>query len=352
MWFVAICLNLSLGTAKENNASQVRYQMMFKTNYIQCVVRINDVFIYDTYDSVGSDNPIQLSFGQGVTEFLNRGKNTLSVEVSNMAEYIPAREIPNAYCEVTIMASVDNPQTGSVDNKVVSNIRYTYVPRPEESDSIFPYLMSIKESNYELDNNLASPNIVLKELDYTYDADKEPVQNMIATRSFTVNHPQPFSWVNRSTPFEDTPANRQKLWDKYNEIRNAIERKDKKAIRKLVEPGVSDMAAYYGDTVNNHFEDSFSLIFDSFFNLNRKLYFPDQGELSDYDLEIYNDCKLFRLNQKGYTLISLLQWENFVSGVTRRYNPIFTYIDGNILILKHLRVAIFLTSIILMKSAC
>lgn len=316
-------------TMANENQHQVRYQLQFKANHIHCLIRVNGIYVYDTYDSVGNTDPIQLSFGHGITEFLNQGKNELLVEATSFVEFIPKSEISNSYCEVSIIAMVDNPETGGVDQKIVSNIRYTYQPKPKDSEAIFPYLLSIDESNKDLDKILSSNFIVLEQA-LPYPKKKgQYIQQTLATRTFDVNHTQPFSWVNRSTPFEDTPENRQKLWEKYNEIRTAIENKDKKAIRKLVEPGVTDMAKFYGDTPDNHFEFSFDVI-DFFFNLNRNIYMAEPLTLDDYDLEIYAGGKLFRLNEKNYTLVSPLQWKNPMTKVTERYNPIFTYIDGKI----------------------
>ncbi|MHC5224727.1 hypothetical protein [Ignatzschineria sp. LJL83] len=116
-------------------------------------------------------------------------------------------------------------------------------------------------------------------------------------REFTVNHHQPFSWVNESTAFEDTRENKKMLWDKYQEILKAVADKDKKAVRKLVEPGVSDMAKHYGDSnAELQFEFSFEDTFERYFNLNPNVYEAEPLSIDDYDLEIYADGKLFFLN--------------------------------------------------------
>ncbi|MGL4674944.1 MAG: hypothetical protein ACRCXK_08800, partial [Wohlfahrtiimonas sp.] len=194
-------------TMANNNNHQVRYQLQFKANHIHCLVRINGIYVYDTYDSVGNVDPIQLSFGHGVTEFLNQGENELLIKATNFSEYISSNEINNGYCEVSIIAMVDNPETGGIDQKVVNNIRYTYQPKPAESELDFPYILSIDESSLDIDNILASNQIILEQ-DLPYPTRRgNKIQETLATRTFTVNHPQPFSWVNRSNPFEDTPEN-------------------------------------------------------------------------------------------------------------------------------------------------
>lgn len=325
-----VLMMTGMSIAMEKNNPQVKYQLRFKANNIPCLVRINDVFVYNTRDT-GNAIPGQISFGQDITQYLDQGQNMLSIEATNLAEYINSKRIEQSYCEVDILATVKNPTTGDMESKIVSNIRYSYEDKPKDSKLIFPYLLSVGESNINLDERLSSNEIELKQLPYIYDGNKEPAQKTLASRSFVVNNYQPFSWVNDSTPFEDTPENKKMLWDKYQEILKAVADKDKKAVRQLVEPGVTDMAKYYGDSnAEGQFEFSFADTFEHYFNLNPDVYEADPLTIDDYDLEIYADGKLFRLNQKGYTLVSPLQWKNSVRGTTRIYNPIFTFINGEI----------------------
>ncbi|MHC5225600.1 hypothetical protein [Ignatzschineria sp. LJL83] len=327
-----VLMMTGMSIAMEKNNPQVKYQLRFKANYISCIVRINDVFVYSTYDSVGKNNdPIQISFGQDITQYLDQGVNQLSIQADNMAEYIPSHRIEQSYCEVDILAIVKNPTTDDIESKVVNNIRYSYEDKPKDSRLIFPYLLSIQESNMSLDERLTSNEVELKQLPDLYDKNGEPIQETLASRTFVVDNYQPFSWVNDSTPFKNTPENKKMLWDKYQEILKAVADKDKKAVRQLVEPGVTDMAKYYGDSnAEGQFEFSFADTFEHYFNLNPDVYEANPLTLDDYDLEIYAEGKLFRLNRKGYTLISPLRWENSVRGTTRVYNPIFTFIDGKI----------------------
>lgn len=324
-----VLMMTGMSIAMEKNTPQVKYQLRFKANYIPCIVRINDVFVYNTRDNIKV--PKQLSFGQDITQYLDQGNNVLSIEATNIVKYISANNIDQGYCEVDILATVKNPTTGDVESKIVSNIRYSYEEKPKSSNLGFPYLLSIDGSNQILDQRLSSNQILLKQLPYGYDANKKPIQKTLASRSFVVNNYQPFSWVNDSMPFEDTPENKKMLWDKYQEILKAVAEKDKKAVRQLVEPGVTDMAKYYGDSnAEGQFEFSFADTFAHYFNLNPDVYEANPLTIDDYDLEIYAGGKLFRLNRKGYTLISPLRWENSVRGTTRVYNPIFTFIDGKI----------------------
>ncbi|MHC5224726.1 hypothetical protein [Ignatzschineria sp. LJL83] len=79
------------------------------------------------------------SFGQDVTQYLNQGDNELSISAINVAEYIPSSKIDQGYCEVDIIATIKNEIEETIENKIVSNIRYSYQPKLEHSESIFPY---------------------------------------------------------------------------------------------------------------------------------------------------------------------------------------------------------------------
>ncbi|MDG9729046.1 hypothetical protein OXI21_01240 [Ignatzschineria sp. RMDPL8A] len=77
--------------ATANGTPQVKYQLRFKANYISCIVRINNVFVYNTRDNIKV--PKQLSFGQDITQYLDQGENELSILATNLTEYIPPHRI-------------------------------------------------------------------------------------------------------------------------------------------------------------------------------------------------------------------------------------------------------------------
>lgn len=323
--YLILILLTSVGVSM---ATPVTYYMKFKANQMKCYLYINDVYIYHT-----EGIPRLISFGHGVTEYLQQGKNIVTLFVDNGAEYIPASEIDNGYCEVEVIALVANEE-GDVESKVVNHMRHTYIPKPEDSESLFPYHLSTAESNLKLDSMIAPNYIQVTELPYKYDADDEPVQWIQSERELIVHHSHPMSWADRSTPFENTEANKRKLWEKYQEIKRAINRKDKRAIRTLAEPGVSDMARIFGKSAEDYFETAFNDTIKEFFEVDTNYYKDEHLPYDDYELEIYAEGKLFRLNRKGYLISSPLRWHNPFNQESLIYNPLFTYINGKIVMAK------------------
>ncbi len=328
LFYITISL-LNIGiTMAQGNQTTVHYQMMFKVNNMSCEAKLNGMYLAHTDDLTDASIPKQVSFTQSISQYMNEGKNILTLEGHNAAPYVKDPE--NGYCDIKIVAMAKNPVTGDVHSKDVTHIRYSYV-KNEDENIPYPYVLTIENSSRDQDPLLTSPVITLQELTPYKDAKKKPIQRTLATRELMVNHPQPFSWIHRSTSFTDTPENRQKLWNKYNEIRTAIINNDKSAIRHLVEPGLTDVASFQGDDVENHFNIVFAqLLEDDFFKMDRKVWEEAKTTINDYDLEIYAEGKLFRFNMKNKTLYSPLQWFNPFTQKYRAYNPIFTYINGEI----------------------
>lgn len=320
-------LSFQIATAKENN---VQYYMSFKVHQMKCRVELNGLYLIDTFDlpqNPRTTMPEMLSMGHMVGEFVNKGTNTLSILSSNLAEYVLDPE--NSYCEVGITAIVYNPETGQNESKLVSNIRYTYAEN-DDKDSAFKYKIVATESDFTIDPRLTASTISFVDRPKTLDRNQEEIQNITGSREIYVNHAQPFSWVNRATPFEDTPANRQQLWDKYHEIRMAMQKKDQSALKKLFAMGAKESAAYQNEDVDSHFNIVFSQLIQPFFELDDKYWQFLPTLLGDYELKVYADGKLFQLNQKEYSQMSPLQWKNPYTREFMKYNPVFTYIDGEI----------------------
>ncbi|MHC5225726.1 hypothetical protein [Ignatzschineria sp. LJL83] len=323
-----LVLMVLLGFISLSMANPVTYYMKFKANGMRCLLTINDVYIYSPVQH-SPKIPRLVSLGHGVTEYLQQGENTVSVILSNNAEYIPKSEIENGYCEVEIIAMAAN-ELGEVESKVVSHMRHTYVPRPEGSDSIFPYHLSTSESNTELDPLISPNGIESIERPHNYDANNEPVQSIRSNQTLIVHHETPMSWSQRATPFEDTEANKRKLWNKYQEIKQIIQTQDKRALRQLAEPGATDMARIFGRDVEAHFETTFKEVIQDFFEIDTEYYRDEYIPYEDYELEIYAEGKLFRLNRKGFLISSPLRWYNPFNQESLIYNPLFTFIDGEI----------------------
>ncbi|MHC5224984.1 hypothetical protein [Ignatzschineria sp. LJL83] len=330
----SFCLRLSvllvsmMGMSMANNTqTPVHYQMNFSANNMGCKAKLNGMYLIHTMDLM-KGVPKSVSLTQSIGNFVDENLNTLTLEVHNLSNLVTDPQ--NGYCDIDITAKVQNPDTGSIDSKEVSHIRYTYV-QDDADIAQNRWLLSKKESRVDQDEDLANLLIQVESLESYILKDKKELQREFVTREFTVHHSQPFSWIHQSTPFEDTPENKQKLWEKYQEIKRALAGKSRRDIRKLVEPGNTDIAQHQGEDPEQHFAIIFEQLIQPYFDLKRDIWSPvsDLG-IDDFDLEIYADGKLFRLNEKRKTLYSPIQWKNLYQRLYRTYNPIFTLIDGEI----------------------
>jgi len=140
----------------------------------------------------------------------------------------------------------------------------------------------------------------------------------------------PFQWIHQSSPLSDTQETKKVVWDKYMEIKQAIQNKDKAKIKQLAEPGLSDVANYQGDDVNNHFDIVFDQLLQDYFDFDPEVWQYQNMSMDDFNLEIYAEGRLFRLVEKGAYIASPLTWKNIYTEHYRSYNPLFTLINGKI----------------------
>lgn len=80
-----------MATAGITMATPVTYYMKFKANQMRCYLYINDIYIYHTEEIARL-----ISLGHGVTEYLKKGSNGITLFVNNNAEYIPKRRLNKA----------------------------------------------------------------------------------------------------------------------------------------------------------------------------------------------------------------------------------------------------------------
>lgn len=308
---------------------RIQHYMTFKVNDMFCRAELNGLYLMDTLDLPKSPLgpiPQSISMMQPIGDYLDESSNTLSLKVTNINEYIDNPE--NGYCEVIITAMVKNPQTGETESKEVNNLRITYVKNEDSKAS--PYSLSVKQTDFSIDGKLASQEIKVSDLPSVFDADGLPAEKKLITREFFINHTQPFSWVHKSTPITDTPENRQLLWAKYNELKNIIESRDRDAFRQFVEPGLTDSANAQGDDIDVHFDAIFEQLVEPFFNIDKNYWAFYPTSMDNYELEIIAGGKMFKFNEIDRSQSSPLQWYNPLTRQYMRYNPIFTMIDGKI----------------------
>lgn len=314
-----LSLLILLGIASMVHATEVpRYWIQYKMNNIHCIVRLNGTFLYSTMKGDGK-NVVNTTFGHTMGEMLDQGENEVEILAYNLANMSPFgvsdEGLKNGYCDVTIKASIENPESGEEEEYEVVNLRATY---DEEKELIFS-----KSRNYgeeDLNDDFYAENY---ESIFSPDRTQE-MKRLLGKRPFQINHPQPFSWT-KAEPFEDTLENRQKLWEVYNQIRTAIQEKDMKTLKLLFEPGASELAKYEGSRLNRHFKMQVELSMSDFIGLKRECW--RKPSLEDYELKLYAGGKLFQLVKKDTLYASPIVVDK---PRVRTLNPVFTYVNGNI----------------------
>lgn len=319
---------LMIGISMANNTQvPVHYQMNFRVNNMGCEAKLNGIYLVHSGELMRGV-PKSLSFTQPIGNFVDEDLNILTLEVHNISSMVSDPE--KGYCDMNIVAMIKNPNTGEVETREISHVRYIYIENENSDNQSERWVLSKQESRIDQDEGLANLFIQTEKLDSYFLKDKRELQRELATREFTVHHSQPFSWIHKSMPFEDTPENKQKLWDKYEALKSVIEYRNRGAFRRFVEPGNTDIAQHQGEDPEQHFAIIFDQLIQPYFDLNKDIWEPMYLKIDDFDLEIYAGGKLFRLNEKRKTLYSPIQWRNHYQKQYRSYNPLFTFIDGEI----------------------
>lgn len=94
--------------------------------------------------------------------------------------------------------------------------------------------------------------------------------------------------------------------------------------------GATDVANYQKDNVDSHFDIVFDQLLQEYFEFDPEVWEYQNLGKDDYHLEIYAGGKLFRLVKKKAYIASPLSWKNQYTGMYRSYNPLFTMIDGKV----------------------
>lgn len=293
--------------AQEN--SKVLYTAMYRYNHIHCTFLVNDI---PTHSSIPR-RPVLMSFVERIGMLLAEGENTFGIWAMDIPE-----DPKGAYCEMIINATVYNEETQEDETKEVASIRVTIDDKGN--------FVTTESKQYPAPTLTGA--VTLKQLNET--TFNQGVKNdVIASRSLTINHPhQYFSWATKSTPFMNTPENREKLWAKYEEFRSALAEKNESKMRTLQEPGLSDAENYMGNPqIKSYTESVMSLSHDAWEASDFKVLPIDKN---DYRLLIGANGRLFRfidLESSNKMTSPVLYQKN---GGERSLNYTFTLIDGEI----------------------
>lgn len=214
--------NLTMANEKVVYWAQVGIEGMY------CRVDVNGISIFDS-KSKGKISE-STGFGFEIGEFLIEGENEIGVTAwatnERVEDYIPT-------CQIKVSAIVKKPTTGENELKEVTML---YVSEDEKGD------FTAKESTqYELPNLTDRPIKEVLNTQYQSGINQHDIR---FSRLLKVNHPLPFRWKDAEV-FKDTPENRAKLWAKYDELRDIMQKKDINAwLKSFKKMAIEDRAKY------------------------------------------------------------------------------------------------------------
>lgn len=294
--------------AQENHA--VEYTAMYRYHHIHCTFMVNNIPLHTSIPR----KPILTSFVGRIGMVLAEGDNTFGIWAMNIPE-----DPKGAYCEMIITASAYNKETGESEAKEVSSIKVTIDEQGK--------FIATESKNYPEPS--LTGKVALKELDeITFNQGVE--NDAIATRSLVVNHPhKSHSWSYKSTPFTDTPENREKLWAKYEEFRSALAKKDEKRFRALLDPGLMETEVYMGDPKTRSYTNSLMESVHEAWEAKDFKVLPVNRD--DYRLVIGSNGRLFRFVYKETSnkMASPIRYQK--NGSKAVFNLTFSLVNGEII---------------------
>lgn len=221
--FILLIGSITMSHAKQNTM----YYMQINAHLMYCEARINGMYLFNTLQQT-SYIPELLTMGQPISEYMDQGKNNITLEVENVSQDLTAEEMATGYCELTTTEQTFSAETHEKEaRKVLSNIRVTYKKKDENSPEPEYVLVVVVESQ-KINNGLTNGIVLLgstPETDTGY-ATKTYGQEISVAEAY------PFRWIHESTPIVDNRENREEVWNAYMAIKQAILNKDKAAIKK------------------------------------------------------------------------------------------------------------------------
>lgn len=299
----------------KNDESDVVYVVNYRYERMYCNFLINNIPIHH---SIGKDLTIQWSFMDRIGMLLKEGFNTIGIEGVDITV-----ADNTSFCEMSISAYVYNPNDETVESKEVTSLRLTY-----DEDGLF----TVAESEFYEKPHLTSEPM-LKDLGYAsfYDSDPDLHNNVVASRALEIRHPfRTHLWKYKSDRFIDTPKNRDKLWQKYEELVYVLKKKNYQELVNLMKPGIEETENYQGDPVERSWEKSILGHITALWDADDyDVYLKDRD---DVELIISPDGGLFRfkIKEAANSMISPISIKAFGGRIT--INETFTLINGEIVV--------------------
>ena len=320
-FFVSISLAVAKGEIDmrmQDEDTYVSYMGRFNFNNMHCLFRINGL-IFNTSNLIAPKEwgLRNITFSDDIGGLLQEGMNSIEVEgIQILSEPTPGT---SSYCEFSVTASAVNRVTGEQGSKEVTHVRISL-----DKEGKFT-----AEESRDFGERSVTDAPVLIELDRKANHQDWINNNTIVKRNLKINHPHhSFAWV-KAKPFEDTPENRARVWRVYDELREAFARKDRDKIEALLLPAAQERDLYTGYTGEGSrrlFE--MMVVFDA--GWDDEAFSIQPINKSDYELEVSENKKLFRLKLIGSFFGSPIRYNTSQGGRGKSYNFYFAEINGKI----------------------
>ncbi|MHC5226179.1 hypothetical protein [Ignatzschineria sp. LJL83] len=295
----------------------VNYSGRIHFNNMGCIYRLNGLdFVFSPLVFNGSHNNV--SFVDDVGAFFQEGENSLEIEAIHLP--IEPKNGSISFCELSVTAIATNRKTGQKDSRGVTHLRVTL-----DDEGKFTTEQSKEFLNNE---NTATDLPTLTILERKTIDDVEWLNNdAVAQRNLTIYHPHRiFSWTTVK-PLQNTPENFERVWQAYQEVIQAFTSRDEGKLADIFMPATLEEDRYVGYTGEGSMR--WNMWLESFReDWKNNGFTPITVNKQDYELEISNNGKLFRLNKKGGIMSSPILYETSNGGSL--YNFYFTDVEGTI----------------------
>ncbi|NHB90443.1 hypothetical protein C5471_23300 [Photorhabdus tasmaniensis] len=301
--FLLFLVLFSLSAYGKNMMDKVKYITYLETNRARCVLKVNGIYTLSNLNSMTGT----ISTGYNVAPLLQNGKNTVHME---MAPFSDAEEgyiykDKQAECKVRL-------------------VRMT----PYQSDEITNIIASVADKNGTLEpTNTKSVNFNANTAQYSKITENNLKDEgfYYAERTVTLNDLPVWAWT-MATPLPETAASTELVKKAYEDIWQMLEKQDLLALKTAYQLTLHEESQANDSTEQIHFD---SLDFKHYFD---KGYQAVPIDWSKYKLVRYMDGRLFRyeLNNSIKSPLLIEDKNNSENGFI--YNPIFSLINGKVVI--------------------
>ncbi|EOG5373763.1 IdsF [Cronobacter turicensis] len=288
---------LTTFSAKAQDVPHVKYLFSFKSSKSTCLLRANDLPAFDnTTDDDGT-----IAAGFNMTAFLENGKNDIELLMGPQDVKQPQTLWADSACQVTISDDTTDNSVKLADYSLTVNGK-------KEISAVNTVIYATGTKTFE---------------GYTPSDDDYGLYKMKGV--ITLDRLPEWSWVN-ATPVTENDL--PKIRKAYEDIWMQIKRRDVEGLKRTAKISNEEMAQAEGTT-----PDIIFLSTDFPQHVSDPQLTPVDIEWQDYRLMRYRGGRLFRL-AAGFFQNSPLMFKNSEGEVVFVYNPYFSIIDGNVVLVR------------------